>query len=324
MKRYAAILLALALCAAALAGCGQVKQPAGEKKRSVICTIFPQYDWARQILGERLGDVDLTLLLGSKTDLHNYQPTVDDIVKISNCDLFIYVGGESDGWVDDALAQAVNKGMITINLLEALGDAAKEEELLPGMEPEEEEEGEEEEGPEYDEHVWLSLKCAQVFCPVIADALATLDPDNAAEYRANAQAYDAQLAALDAQYRAAVDAAPVKTLLFGDRFPFRYLKDDYGLECFAAFPGCSAETEASFETIARLAETVDERGLKHVMVIESGDQSVAKTIVNTTAGKDQRILVLDSMQSVTFDEAKTETYLGIMEGNLKVLREALG
>jgi zinc transport system substrate-binding protein len=323
MKRYAAILLALALFAAALTGCGQAKPPESNKI-SVVCTIFPQYDWVRQIVGDRAGEVDLTLLLGSKTDLHNYQPTVDDIVKISNCDLFIYVGGESDAWVDDALAQAVNKNMITINLLEALGDAAKEEELLPGMEPEEEEEeGEEEEGPEYDEHVWLSLRCAQVFCPVIADALATLDPANAAEYQANAAAYDTQLAALDARYKAAVDAAPVKTLLFGDRFPFRYLQDDYGLECFAAFPGCSAETEASFETIAGLARRVDALGLRNVMGIESGDQSVAKTIVQATSAKDQRILALDSMQSVTFAEAENTAYLSIMESNLAVLKQAL-
>jgi zinc transport system substrate-binding protein len=319
MKRYIAILLALLLLAVTLPGCGQA-QPTQTGKRSIVCTIFPPYDWVRQILGDRAGEVDLTLLLGSKSDLHNYQPSVDDIVKISNCDLFIYVGGESDGWVNDALAQAVNKDMTTINLLETLGDAAKEEELLPGME--EEEAGDEDE-VEYDEHVWLSLKCARVFCPVIADALAALDPGNAGEYRANLAAYDAKLAALDAQYKGAVDAAPTKTLLFGDRFPFRYLKDDYGLECFAAFPGCSAETEASFKTIADLAERVDERGLRTVMVIESGDRSVAETIIKATAGRDQQILVLDSMQSVTFDEAKSAAYLSVMESNLAVLKEAL-
>jgi len=328
MKRTAAILLALLLLAAALPGCaarlsatGRTNQPKNDKI-SVVCTIFPQYDWVRQILGDRAGDVDLTLLLGSKTDLHNYQPSVDDIVKISTCDLFIYVGGESDGWVEDALAQATNPDMIAINLLEALGDAAKEEELLPSMEAEEAEEGGEDE-VEYDEHVWLSLKNAQVFCPVIADALAELDPANAAAYRANLAAYDGKLSALDGEYRAAVDAAPIKALLFGDRFPFRYLKDDYGLECDAAFAGCSAETEASFGTIARLAEKVDEWGLHTVMVIESGDKSIAETIIANTAGGGQQILVLDSMQSVTFGALGNTTYLSIMEGNLAVLKEAL-
>ena len=324
MKRTTAILLALLLLAVALPGCGQAApDKAGAGKPSIVCTIFPQYDWVRQILGDKAGDVDLTLLLGSKTDLHNYQPSVDDIVKISTCDLFIYVGGESDGWVHDALAQVTNPDMIAINLLEALGDAAKEEELLPSMEAEDEEEGGEEEGPEYDEHVWLSLKNAQVFCPVIADALAQIDPENAGTYQANLAAYDAKLAALDAQYRAAVDAAPIKALLFGDRFPFRYLKDDYGLECDAAFAGCSAETEASFGTIARLAEKVDEWGLHTVMVIESGDKSIAETIIANTAGGNQQILVLDSMQSVTFGALESVTYLSIMEGNLAVLKEAL-
>ena len=318
MKRCIALLLALLLLAVAPSGCGQA-HPAEIGKPSIVCTIFPQYDWVRQILGDRAGDADLSLLLGSKADLHNYQPSVPDIAMIAACDLFIYVGGESDSWVEDALAQATNPDMITINLLHILGDAAKEEELLPGMEEEDEEEDD-----SFDEHVWLSLKNAQVFCSVIAGALASLDPGNAGEYQANLAAYDAKLSALDARYQAAVDAAPIQTLLFGDRFPFRYLKDDYGLECFAAFPGCSAETEASFDTIAGLAKRVNELGLHTVMVTESADKSIAETIIENTAGKDQQILVLDAMQSVTAGGAQGgATYLSIMEGNLAVLKEAL-
>lgn len=324
MKRIAVIALALVLLMGLLPGCGTAKPTGG--KPSIVCTIFPQYDWVRQILGDKADKFDLTLLLGNKVDLHSYTPSFDDMMKVSNCDLFVYVGGESDGWVKDALAKPANKDMQVIDLLEVLGDAAKEEEMLPGMQAEDEEEAEEdaEEEVEYDEHVWLSLKNAQVFCAAIADALGKLDPDNAAAYEVNKDAYNARLAALDLEYQAAVDAAPTKALLFGDRFPFRYFKDDYGLECDAAFLGCSAETEASFDTIINLARKVDALKLHTVMVIESGDQSIAKAIIAQTAAKDQQILVLDSMQSVTTADIRGgTTYLSIMESNLRVLKEAL-
>jgi zinc transport system substrate-binding protein len=210
--------------------------------------------------------------------------------------------------------------MAVICLLDTLGAGAKEEEVLEGMQ---EEEGEEEEGA-YDEHVWLSLKNAQAFCTVITDALSSLDADHAAAYKSNLTSYNEKLSALDAEYQAAADAAPVKTLLFGDRFPFRYLVDDYGLAYHAAFPGCSAETEASFETIVFLADKVGELDLKTVIVLESSDQSIANTIIDNTAGKNQQILVLDSMQSVTESDVQNgATYLSIMESNLNVLKEAL-
>ena len=179
----------------------------------------------------------------------------------------------------------------------------KEEELVEGMECEKEED-EEEEGPEYDEHVWLSLGNAAYLVDKIAKAICKVDMDNAVVYTENAKAYVEKLNALDASYKAAVDAASVKTLLFGDRFPFRYLTDDYDLKYYAAFVGCSAETEASFETIAFLAKKVDECSLKAVMTIEGTDRRIAETIVQNTASKDQKILTLDSMQSVTSADVK--------------------
>jgi zinc transport system substrate-binding protein len=286
----------------------------------VVCTIFPQYDWVRQILGSRGQDVELTLLLKDKVDIHSFQPSVEDIVNISGCDLFIYVGGESDEWVEDALAEATNVDMIAINLMEVLGDAVVEEEIVEGMEEEEEEE----EGIAYDEHVWLSLRHAQTLTEAIADALAELDAANADEYADNQEAYAEELNALDEQYTEAVDAADINTLLFGDRFPFRYMIDDYGLECFAAFPGCSAETEASFETVVFLANKTNELGLKNVMVLESADQSIAKTIIANTKDKNQEILVMDSLQSVTVEDIDDgATYLELMEENLEVLKSAL-
>jgi zinc transport system substrate-binding protein len=329
MKRVASIIftiMAVLAVAALQPGCGKAEK-AKSGKVSVVCTIFPQYDWVRRILGDRAESVDLAFIINNKIDLHSYQPSVEDVAKISSCDLFIYVGGESDEWVEEALAQAVNKNMIAVNLLKELGDKAKEEETLEGMEPEKHEEGAkegEEGGPEYDEHVWLSLKNAQTLSPVIAEALAKADAANAETYRNNLVAYIEKLKALDEEYKSAIGAAPVKTLLFADRFPFRYLADDYGLKPYAAFSGCSAETEASFKTIAFLAKKVDELKLNNIMVTESSDKSIARAVKNATKARNQNILVLNALQSTTLEDVKNgATYLSMMESNLNVLREAL-
>ena len=523
MKKFISILVAAVMAASCLSACGQVNSAALETEQSVsdvnlstseesqsendnneteklkiVTTIFPEYDWVRQIAGDKVSDMDITMLLDNGVDLHSYQPTADEIMKISDCDLFIYVGGESDEWVNDALKEAVNKDMQVINLLDVLKDTVKTEESMPGMQSEEghnhgyshfadsdvqdreltdwsgewqsvypylengdldsvmerkaengqktaEEykayyetgyktdvekiviDGEngtmeftqngvsskasyeykgyqiydyesgnrgvryffeatsgsdtapkyvqfsdhgiapgkaehfhiysgnegfdalsqemenwptyypanmtgseiaedmlEHEEKEYDEHVWLSLKNAETLCDAIAEALGNADPDNKAVYDTNKAAYIDQLVSLDNQYREVVDQASVKTLLFGDRFPFRYLVDDYGLSYYAAFAGCSAESEASFETISFLAKKIDELGLKYVMTIEKSDQKIAKTIIENTQNKDQSILTLDSMQSTTSaDVANGMTYLSIMEGNLNILKEAL-
>ena len=204
-----------------------------------------------------------------------------------------------------------------------LGEQVKEEEVVEGMEAEEEE-SEDEDEPEYDEHVWLSLKNAETLCNAITDALETIDPANKDVYAANAAAYLEKLTALDSEYQSMVDNAARKTVLFGDRFPFRYLVDDYGLNYYAAFVGCSAETEASFETISFLSGKVDELGLPCVLTIEGAQHKIAETIVQNTAEKNQSILTLDSMQSTTStDVANGTTYLSVMESNLNVLKQAL-
>ena len=323
MKKTLALLTALLLVLGIFAGCdNKPNDTAANGKPAVVVTIFPEYDWVREIAGDTLGDIDLTLLLDSGVDLHSYQPTVEDIVKISNCDLFVYVGGESDKWVPDALAQSRNKEQKVLNLMDILGENAKEEEVKEGMEAEEKEE--EEEGPAYDEHVWLSLKNAALFVGALRDALCEVNAPDADAYRANADAYLAKLNALDGEYTAAVAAAKHKTLLFADRFPFRYLTDDYGLDYYAAFIGCSAETEASFETIRFLATKVDELGLKSVLTIKGGNAKIAETVVASTAGKNQTVLTLDSMQNTTAADVEAgATYLAIMTDNLAVLREAL-
>ena len=307
------------------AGCNQSKNQ-NILKTNIVCTIFPQYDWVRQIIGGKIDNFNLTLLLNNRIDLHNYQPSVDDIIRISSCDLFIYVGGESDKWVNDALEQASNKDMIVINLLEILGNSAKIEEYAEGMQTEKDHEDihDHDHDAEYDEHVWLSLKNAVIFCSFFADTLSSLDAENAEIYQSNMFSYTGRLTALDAEYQTVISASPVNTLLFADRFPFRYLVDDYSIDYYAAFTGCSAETEASFETIIFLAKKLDELNLNAVMVTESADQSIARTVIDSTVRKDQKILVLDSMQYVTSGDAeKGTTYFSIMEKNLSVLKEAL-
>lgn len=322
MKKILALLLALWIPAAVLSGCAPQDDSAASNKLNIVTTIFPAYDWVREILGDETDRAEITMLLDSGVDLHSYQPTVDDIVKISNCDLFLYVGGESDGWVDDALKNAPNKERKVIRLLDVLGDSAKAEETVDGMQ---EEEHDHEEEAEYDEHIWLSLKNAQMLVAAISKALQESDPARKDTYAANAAAYAEKLSALDGEYQAAVDSGKYKTLLFGDRFPFRYLADDYGLDYYAAFPGCSAETEASFETVSFLAGKMDALGLPCVLTIEGTQHKIAETIVQNTAQKNQQILTMDSMQAVTANDAASGvSYLSIMEKNLSVLKKALG
>lgn len=325
MKRIIACLTAVLMIAALFTACSGNETAGDSEKLKIVSTIFPEYDWVRQILGDDAEDADLTLLIDNGVDLHSYQPTTEDIVKISTCDVFIYVGGESDAWVEDALKSATNKDMIVIDLLDVLGDLVKEEEAKEGMEQDDDHEQESfDPEVELDEHVWLSLKNAEVLCTYIADKLGELDPENADAYIANAAQYNDKLNDLDGEVRQTVNSAAYKTLLFGDRFPFRYLVDDYGLDYYAAFSGCSAETEASFETIVFLANKVDELGLGSVMVIETSDQAIAKTIIENTKDKNQKILVLNSLQGVTTSDITSGmTYLSVMESNLEVLKEAL-
>ena len=503
MKKYISILLAAVMAVGCLAGCGQKNSNeqadnTDDGKLKVVTTIFPEYDWVKEIAGDEISNIDLTMLLDNGVDLHSYQPTSEDILKISDCDLFVYVGGESDSWVDDALKNATNKDMQVINLLDVLKDSIKTEESMPGMQAEEghnhgyahfedsdvqdrtlsdwdgdwqsvypylqdgvldevmekkAESGEktaeeykeyyengyktdvsqitidaenntmcfvkngvaskatyeykgyqiydyesgsrgvryffeatsgdadapkyvqfsdhgiapgkaehfhiyagndgfdalseemenwptyypadmsgkeiaedmlEHEEKEYDEHVWLSLKNAQTLCKAIAEALETADPEHKDVYAANVDSYLEKLSSLDGQYQDAVANGSQKTLLFGDRFPFRYMVDDYGLKYYAPFAGCSAESEASFETISFLAKKVDELGLKNIMTIENSDQKIAKTIRDNTKDKNQEILSLDSMQSTTSEDVKNgTTYLSVMESNLDVLKKAM-
>lgn len=473
------------------------KGDAVETKPSIVCTTFPQYDWVMNILGDKSEEFDVTILMDKGVDLHSFQPTAQDIANISKCDMFIYVGGESDSWVEDALKEATNENMQVLNLVGELGEMVKEEEIVEGMEHNHEHEEEEltedmiqnrtlsefkgewvslhpmliegklgefceykantdddelttketvyekyntawacdadklaidektitytytdgrevsadyeyagysikyaedgsisnvryqfetknEDAPKYvqfndhahepsevahfhiyfgnegfdeltnattnpyfvhsglsdeeilkglmghshehenDEHVWLSLNNTKVLVNKISETMQKVDSENADVYSENAKRYIKEIEELDAKYQEMIDNAGVKTVVFGDRFPFRYLVDDYGLGYYAAFAGCSAESEASFETIVFLAQKVDEYGLDTVFVIENSDKKIAQTIIDNTKEKNQEIMMLDSMQSVTMKDIENgASYLEIMQKNYDTLLQAL-
>lgn len=332
MKKLLAILLSLSLGTGLLSGCGETPVTEKTDKLHIVTTIFPTYDWTREILGDNMASTDLTMLLDQGVDLHSYQPTADDLIEISACDLFLYVGGESDAWVEKALENPTNPDRVVVNLLDVLGDAVKNEETVEGMQEtaHDHEDGDDHEHEqaaheeEADEHVWLSLRNAEVLCSEIANELSGIDPAHKDTYAKNLAAYQDKLSALDTQYAEAVQNGAQKTLLFGDRFPFRYLVDDYGLQYYAAFSGCSSETEASFETVAFLANKVDELHLPCVLTIEGGQHKIAQTIIGNTSEKNQEVLTLDSMQSTTSKDLENgATYLSIMERNLQALKDAL-
>ena len=321
MKESVCIILCTVLVLSLFCGCGEAPTADTDGKLSIVATIFPVYDWTKNILGTS-SSAEVTMLLDSGVDLHSFQPNADDIIKISTCDVFIYVGGESDGWVDDALKEAVNEDMIVVDLMDVLGDAAVEEEEKEGMEDHDHYDHDNE--IEYDEHIWLSVRNAELLCSAIADALCSADSANADTYLTNLAAYNEKLLALEVGFSDAASSAECGTLLFCDRFPFRYLLEDYGIDYYAAFSGCSAETEASFETVSFLASKADELGLEHIIILEGSDGKIASTVSAASVSGGHEILTMDSMQSTTGrDAADGASYISAMEKNLETFRKAL-
>jgi len=342
MKKFA--FYAFLAVATLLAACGAESGEKGSatKKLSVVATIYPQYDWIKNILGDRADAVDLQLLIKNGTDLHSYKPSAKDIASIAGADMVVYIGGESDEWIVKALEATPKTGRVQVNLMEALGDRVKEEEIVEGMQAETSENTENDEEHEHhehaevhehhhdeevenDEHIWLSLKNAIILVNALAESLGKLDSSNAAIYKMNGAMYAAKLYNLDGAFTATTAEASQKTILFGDRFPFRYLVDDYGIKYYAAFVGCSAESEASFETVTFLAGKMDSLSLPAIFTIEGGNGKIARTILEASKNsKDAEILTLNSMQSVTDAQMKDGLdYLAIMQSNLDVLKKAL-
>ena len=315
LRKIITPLLAVMLTAASLAGCSDTSR-SDSGKLSIVCTIFPIYDWTREIVGSNNDGVELTYLMSSGADLHNYQPTAKDMITISDCDVFIYLGGESDEWVEDSLSEARNKDMTVISLMDVLGSSVREEELKEGMEAEDD--------MGYDEHIWLSLRNAETCVREICSSLEAVDSDNANVYSSNADSYISRLNELDVSFTELTANAKNKTLIFGDRFPFRYFVEDYGLDYYAAFLGCSSDSGASFRTVAFLADKADELNADTIFAIEGSDCSIAEAVISVTKTKSQELTVLDSVQSVTKQQADSGiSYINIMEKNYDVLKEAL-
>lgn len=322
MKKIISLILSVLLVITVFAGCGDGNTDNNkDDKLKVVTTVFPCYEFVRNVIGEN-ANTEISMLLDNGVDLHSYQPTAKDIIKIKNCDLFVYVGGESDEWVEKIKNE--NKNLNCLNLMDALGkDALSLEETVDGMQEEAEEDHEEAE-EEYDEHIWLSLGIAQQSVNIICEKLSGIDKENKKVYKDNSENYNNSLKELSNKFADAVKESPIKTILFADRFPFRYFTDEFGLKYYAAFKGCSAESEASFETISFLAKKVNELNLKSVAVLEGSKTDIAKTVIKTSKKDNVNIVTFNSMQTTTSKDIKNgQTYLSIMEDNLNSLKEAL-
>lgn len=318
---WGTIITAVLLC-----GCQteiQTQKSSENDKIKIVCASFPEYDWTRQIVGQENDKIQLTLIVDNGVDIHNYQPAVEDMVEIDDCDLLIYNGGTSEAWIEEAVEDSERKPKM-ISMMKTLEENVVEEELVEGMEEEHEDmSGVQEEEIEYDEHVWLSLKNAEIMVDEIAKAVAELDAEQSAVYEENKAIYLAQLKELDEAYETAVQQGANNIILFGDRFPFRYLAKDYRITYYAAFPGCSAETEASFETIIFLAKKVEENNLPCILTIDGSDEGIAKSIQNNVTGT-VVIKKMNSLQAVSEAQIKEGiTYLQVMKENLEILKEAL-
>ena len=321
------------ICGSLLTGCGTGRsEDASEKAQddgriSVVTTIFPQYDFVRQIAGD---SVDLKMLLKPGEETHSYEPTPQDIIAIQNSDIFIYVGGENDAWVEDILDSMPDAGMRTLKLIDCV-DTVEEEHVegmqeQPGHSHEEEEyHGDETEEAhsvhEIDEHVWTSPVNASAIVDEIKELLAQTDPENRQRYEENAEAYEAELAALDAAFREVVDNAGRRLVIFGDRFPFRYFADEYGLDYYAAFPGCASDTEPSAAVMAFLINKVAEEKVPAVLKMELSNENIANAIAEATGTEVRTFYSCHNLTAEEFENG--ETYLSMMQKNVETLKEVL-
>lgn len=325
MKKHISVILTAVLAAVCLSACGKSgkTEDAGASELSVVATIFPPYDFTRQIAGD---DADVIMLLSPGAESHSYEPTPQDIKTIQSCDLFIYTGGESDVWVEDILSSMGDQMPETLRLVDCVPTVT--EEIVEGMEHGHEEhedhgdlEDHEDHEEETDEHVWTSPQNAIKIVKNISSKLCEMDPDNAGSYEKNSAGYIEQLEMLDASFREVVGQAERRTILFGDRFPFRYFADEYGLDYYAAFPGCSDETEASAATVAFLINKVNEEQIPVIFTIERSNGKLADSICEAT-GAEKRILY--SCHNVTGNQLDSgATYLSMMMENVESLRAAL-
>lgn len=323
IKKWLVVLLLLSMLLVCMAGCGEREENDTVK---IVCTVFPVYEWARNIVGEA-ENVEIVWLACNGTDIHSYQPTTKDIVDMLSCDLLLYVGGETETWVEQSLKHRKTEGQLLMNLAEAEGVVLRQvsaESIVGEAHEHIHEHDHAHTNGAIDEHIWLSLRNAAACSSAIADVLCQIDPEQEAMYRDNLQTYIGQLQALDEAYESTFAEANDPILLFADRFPFVYLAEDYGIRYVAAFEGCTTEAEVTPETVLHLAHHADEWKLDWIMITESSDGTLAEAIIRATEEKNQEVAVLDSIQSVDQWEMESgESYLGIMERNLSVLRQVV-
>ena len=281
-------------------------------KKTIIATNFPAYDFAREIT--KGSDIEVKMLLKPGSESHDYEPSPKDIISISKASMFIYVGGESDEWVDDLLDSIDTSNIQIVKMLDEVN--AVYEEKVDGMTIEEDEDEE-----EYDEHVWTSPRNVIAISRAITDKVHKIDAENWSLYEDNFSSYRIKLEELDQNFKDVVNNSNRKELIFADRFPFRYFVDEYGLSYYAAFPGCSSETEASAKTISFLINKVKEDNIPVILTIEFSNKKIAKTISKETGTK---VLELNSAHNISKEDFENgKTYLDIMNDNLEVLKEAL-
>ncbi len=319
MKKMLSLMLTVVLSLSLFAGCA--KSTNDNSKLKIVTTVFSCYDWTREILGDEIENAELTYLLNNGIDLHSYQPTSGDLLSIAKSNLFVYVGGESEEWVSNVLKS--NKDINSLKIMDVLKDSVLEEEVVEGMQTPEKE-GKEEEEPEYDEHIWTSLRNASAACDEICNQLCKIDGKNADKYKKNNKTYKQKLINLFNQYSEVVEKADTKTIIVADRFPFRYLVEDFGINYYAAFVGCSSESNASYETTNFLSKKLIDENLSCVIVLDGSDKKIAKQVITGSKLDNIKILELNSMQTATVKGKKGDaTYLSIAQSNLEVLKEAL-
>ena len=314
--RTISFLAVIALLLPCLIGCGGNGKK--DDKLTVLCTVFPIYDWVCELVGDAEG-IDVELLVTNGTDLHSYEPTAADMAKILGCDMIVYVGGESDSWVKKALESNKREDRAELSLIEyeeITKHTISDEHLA---EQSDDHDHSHEDGV-IDEHIWLSPKNALVACEYIKNELCALNEENTEKFESSFAAYAEKLGKLDEKFEELQISEPI---IFADRFPFIYLCEDYGISYYAAFDGCTTEADADFETVIRLASIADEYSTKYLFVTENSDRQLANAIADAREADTSRILALDSMQSVNSEKISSGvTYISIMEKNLSVLKDA--
>ena len=320
MKKRFLLILICAVLALLLYSCSSDTK-SDDGKINIVCTAFPQYDWTKSIVQDS-ENTNLILLNTKGTDMHSFEPSADDIIKVAESDILIIVGGEGDKWAIDAVSD--HEKTTVINLLDLLNENEKHGVLAEHDHTESCDHSHENAHESTDEHVWMSIKNADFFIRKICEVLYEKDPQNAGFYKENQKELIGQLEKLDYDFSQAIDEYEHPVMVVADRFPFKYLTDEYGIECFAAFPGCSADTDATPDTIIKLSKAVDEHNLKYIAVTENSSGKTAQAVIDNTTDKNQQTVVIDSMQSVSLKDIENgATYIGIMKQNFEAIKKLL-